>query len=326
MATAEDMIAHGKRSGAWADAIRFEALLTAGGILAPKRGVIATYDAHPAACVGVVGDRYRYTDPSERDMLCRAAVAAGARPTGCFALREGSRWLATFEVGQTNGLRTQLVIADAFDGTMKLTCGFSSVRVVCANTLSAALREDGHGMAQLRHTASLETTVNVLAAAIGEAVQGGDKVRTAYHQAEASRLDASQASKVFDLLFPPAAEGSDKRAATKAENVRAGARRAMADAVNNVGPTLATLWNAATYLVDRTPDGASKPTRGGEALDSLLFGQRGDRVSEIQTIVELVMRDGSIQQVTAAEALARPDVDPRPIGRSILDDMIADLS
>ena len=55
MATAEDMIAHGKRSGAWADAIRFEALLTAGGILAPKRGVIATYSAHPATCVGVVG-------------------------------------------------------------------------------------------------------------------------------------------------------------------------------------------------------------------------------------------------------------------------------
>ena len=317
------MIAHGERSGAWPTAVRFDDLLTAGGLKAPGRAVVATYASHPEACLSVVGDRYRATTADEWRSLVRAATAAGAKPTGAFALRDGSRVLATFEVGTSNGLRTQLVIADAFVGSMRLACGFSSIRVVCANTLSAAMSQDGKGMAQLRHTASLETKVNVLAESIGDAVRKGDEVRAAYHAAEATRLDSTAAAAVFDRLFPPAAKDADQAAKTRADNVRADARRAAANAVNNAGPTLATLWNAATYLVDRTASGAARPTRGGDALDSLLFGSRGERVSEIQTIVELVMKDGTIQAMPAHDALAT-GVDPLSVGRKVLEDMLAD--
>jgi hypothetical protein len=206
---------------------------------------------------------------------------------------------------------------------MRLSCGFSSIRVVCANTLSAAMSQNGADMAKLRHTASLETKVNVLAESIGKAVKSGDKVRAAYHAAEELRLSQAQAIDVFDRLFPKAADDAEPTAKTRAENVRADARQAMANAVNNAGPTLATLWNAATYLVDRTADGKARPTRGGDALDSLLFGSRGERVSEIQTIVDLVMNDGSIKSVPAGDALAM-GVDKTQVGRKILDDMLAD--
>jgi hypothetical protein len=317
------MIAHGERSGAWPTAVRFDELRTAGGLVAPGRAVVATYATHPEACLSVVGDRYRATSAEEWRQLVQAATAAGAKPTGAFALRDGSRVLATFEIGTSNGLRTQLVLADAFDGSMRLSCGFSSIRVVCANTLSAAMSQDGADMAKLRHTASLETKVNVLAESIGKAVKSGDKVRAAYHAAEELRLSQAQAIDVFDRLFPKAADDAEPTAKTRAENVRADARRAMANAVNNAGPTLATLWNAATYLVDRTADGKARPTRGGDALDSLLFGSRGERVSEIQTIVDLVMKDGTIKSVPAGDALSM-GVDRTQIGRKILDDMLAD--
>lgn len=321
----ETMIAKGEASGAWPVSVRFENLLTSTMLKAPGKAVVATYSQHPEACLSVVGGKYRPTGAEEWRSLVRAATAAGARPTGAFALRDGSRVLATFEVGQSNGLRTQLVMADAFDGSMHLTCGFSSIRVVCANTLSAAMSKDGQGMAALRHTASLETKVNVLAESIAKAIASGDKVRDTYHAAEAARLNPVQAERVFDLLFPAAAEGSGRHAVTRATNERLAAQQAMADKVNNVGPTLATLWNAATYLVDRTADGAAKPARGGsDALDSLLFGTRGERISEIQTIIEVILRDGSVKPMPAADALAI-GAEPHVVGRKIIDDMIDSL-
>lgn len=303
MADDAAMVAAGEKSGAWPVSLRFDTLTTSSGLVAPGKGIVATYASHPETCLSVVGDRYRATTPEEWRTLVTAATAAGAKPTGAFALRDGTRVLATFEVGASNGLRTQLVLADAFDGSMKLTCGFSSIRVVCANTLSAALSNDGEGMSKLRHTASLETKVNVLAEAIGTAVVSGDKVRAAYHKAEEMRLTQKEAINVFDLLFPKAPEDESKTVITRADNVRADAKRAMGNHVNNVGPTLATLWNAATYLVDREADGSARKTRGGDSLDSLLFGSRGDRVSEIQSIVEVVMRDGTTQAVQISEAI-----------------------
>jgi hypothetical protein len=321
MADDAAMIGHGEKSGAWPVSLRFDTLTTSSGLVAPGKGIVATYAAHPEACLSVVGDRYRATTPDEWRTLVKAATAAGAKPTGAFALRDGSRVLATFEVGTTNGLRTQLVLADAFDGSMRLTCGFSSIRVVCANTLSAAMSSDGAGMAKLRHTASLESKVNVLAESIDEAVKSGDKVRDAYHKAEELKLTKAQAIEVFDKLFPEAPEEADKAAKTKADNVRADARRAMWNQVNNAGPSLATIWNAATYLVDRTVSGEARPTRGGSPLDSLLFGSRGERVNEIQTIIEVVLRDGTVQAVPASDAIAM-GADPKQVGAKFLEEFL----
>jgi hypothetical protein len=322
MADADQMIGKGEAAGAWPVGLRFDSLLTAGGLKAPGRGVVAQYAKHPEQCISVVGDRYRAPTPDEWRMLVRAATAAGARPTGAFSLRDGTRVLATFEVGLSNGIRTQLLFADAFDGSMRLITGTTSVRVVCANTFSAALSSDGEGMAKLLHTASLEQKVNVLAESIGKSIATGEKVRKTYHEAEQLGMSKPDAMKVFDLLFPEAPADAPAGTKTRAENEREAARKAMWLPVNNAGSSLATLWNAATYLVDRNVDGSPKATRS-DRLDSMLFGARGERVQEIQTIVEVVMRDGSIVPMTVSKALDA-GVDPKIVGSKILDEMLAD--
>ena len=324
MADSGAMIAHGEASGAWPTAIAFEGIVTASGIVAPGKAIVASYANHPNAALSVVGDRYRSTTPEEWRSLVKAATAAGAQPTGAFALRDGSRVLATFEVGKANGLKTELVLVDSFDGSLKLTCGFSSIRVVCANTLSAAMSSDGAGMAKLRHTASLETKVNILAESIAKAVAGGDKVRDAYKAAEGAFLSKEQALDVFDKLFPQADKDATDTAKTRADNVRSDARRAMLNPVNNAGPTLATLWNAATFLVDRRADGTTRDTKGGDMLDSLLFGARGNRINEVQTMIEVILRDGTVQSMPATEALAI-GANPETVGKKVLEDMIASL-
>src|SRR5262249_55975453 len=143
MANAQQMISHGERSGAWPTALRFDDLRTVGGLAAPGRALVASYAQHAEACLGVVGDRYRATSPDGWRALVTAATAAGAQPTGCFSLRGGSIVLATFAVGRSNGLATNLMICDSFDGSKALSCGFTSIRVVCANTMNAAFKQDG---------------------------------------------------------------------------------------------------------------------------------------------------------------------------------------
>jgi hypothetical protein len=267
-----------------------------------------------------VGDRYTATTPEEWQTLIRAAVNAGARPTGAFSLAGGTRVLATFEVGESNGLRTQLLLADAFDGTMHLTCGTTSVRVVCANTLAAAMRSNGKDMAKLCHTASLPEKVAILARSIGTAIADGAKLRVAYQRAEETALTRKQAERAFDLLFPRAPQGATKGAITRADNARAEAVQAMHRPENDCGPTVATLWNAATWLVDRTGDGKPRPTRGeAETLDSLLFGARGERVEEIKNIVQVIMRDGSTVDMTVPEAVRAGAIGPETSGTSLIE-------
>lgn len=327
MADAEAMIFAGERTGAWPTALTTEELVTRSGLLAAKlSGVVGHYAEHPSRVLGAVGKRFRATACDEWRELVKAAVAAGAKPTGAFSLRDGSRVLATFEVGESNGLRTQLLIADAFDGSMKLTCGFTSIRVVCANTMSAALSADGHAMAAIRHTASLETKVNALSESIAEAVKSGDKVREVYNRARQKQLTREQARIAFDSLFPESASGAGTAAATRAENERNEARLAAALPINREGErpgNLATLWNAATYLVDRRLDGSPRAVRGdGDALDSMLFGARAERIAEIQNKITLILRDGTESVVTGQEAI-EAGISPSDVGKALLLEMLS---
>lgn len=325
MMTGADLIAHGRKCGAWPLTLRYEPVRTEGGIVIPKaKAVVASYEAHADRVLGLNGSRFRATTPDEWASVVEAATKAGAVPTGAFSLRNGSRVLATFEVGKSNGIKTHLTLADAFDGSMFLLGMKSAIRVVCANTLAAAVAADGGGMAQLRHTASLEEKIEGLRVAIADAVTSGETVRELYHKAEASRLTRADAEDVFDALWPKAAKDAEPATKTRAENARAEARKAMLNPVNNVGPTLATLWNAATFLVDRTGDGHKRPTRGEtDALDSLLFGSRARKVEAIGKVIETVMKDGTVVPMTAYEA-SDAGVDPHAIGRTVLDDMLGD--
>jgi hypothetical protein len=330
MADADDIIDAGERSGAWPIHLRRDRLITAGeGLSAPAEAVIADFREHPSAVLGVVGGRYQETTPESWRELVRAACAAGAKPTGAFALRDGRRVLATFEVGESQGLKNKLLLADSFDGSMRLTAGTTSICVVCANTLSAALSGDGDGMAKLRHTASLEEKVNILAEAIGETIRAGEATASTFETAQRTYLTAGAAKLAFDRLFPPAPADASARTITIAEKRRDEARIAARNQVNRYGNrpgNLATLWSAATYVVDRHPDGSTRETRGDSSmLESMLLGSRAQRIEEVRKIVEVVMADGTVEPMTITEAREH-GVDDSQIGSRLLEEMLSDAA
>lgn len=313
LASADELIKHAEEVGAWPTHVELTKLFAESETLGlpvdvREQAVLATYAQHPQRVLGVVGGRYTPTPPARMRSLVRAAcVNPMVKPEAGFSLDDGRKVLATFKVnGSDDGIEQFLLICDSFDGSTKLTVGTTSIRVVCQNTLSMAMQSDGRGMAALRHSASLEEQINILEGEIGTALQTGQKMRDLYNAAKSVKLTRDGAQAIFDSLFPAAPEGASKHAVTKAENERADARKAMVNPVNAEGGTLATLWNAATFLVDRKADGSERAVKGGDSLESLIFGTRGKRVNEIETtienIVEMVRADGSIVSMPVPDA------------------------
>jgi hypothetical protein len=327
---AETMIRRGEETGAWPTAVSLEKMVTASGLKVPGSAVVAEYLSGDRIAHSAVGNKYRPLDVKEWRETVRAAVKAGAKPAGAFSLRGGSRVLATFEIPGGNhgsGLANHLNIVDALDGSLMHIAGGSTIRVVCANTLAVAMggrkSKDAaaNGFATIRHTASINDRVAALREAIEVHIQTGEKVRDTYSKAREARLAKPDAEAIFAKLFPLATEEERKqspRMATKLENAHNAAIKAMMRSENFEGPTLASIWNAATWMVDRDEDGKSRPCRGdADKLDSLLFGTRADRIAEVQSIIEVVLADGTFAKMTAPEA-ATHGVDSKQIGKSLL--------
>lgn len=322
---AHDLIAAGERSGAWPVAI--DAVRNVGGArVAAGKALVGTYADGSRAVLGVASKGYTHLTPAQWRDLVMAAAAAGARPTGAFALRGGARVLATFEVGTSNGLRSQLCLADSFDRSTGVLAGGSSIRVVCANTLAAAMRRDGSTWGSVHHNSSLPEKVEALGEAVAEVVREGGEVRTMYERALDARLTRDAEEEVWALLFPVPELGAkptpgELAAHTRARRAREEAQAAAQRAENDEGPTLATVWNGATWVVDRDAAGHAKRT-STPRLESMLFGSRGRRVEEIRAVVRVLLADGTEVDMEASEARAR-GVDDAQIGRQLLADMLA---
>jgi hypothetical protein len=221
-------------------------------------------------------------------------------------------------------------MGDSFNGDSGLFIGYTTNRNRCSNVFAAEMKNYSGRQAVARHTASLENKVKLLCEAIRDAVEHGVEVREAYGQAADRQLTRDQAQVIFDRLFPTVETNGESTsgtlaAATRAENRRQDALAAMAMPCNNEGQTLATLWNAATYLVDRNADGTNRESRGS-MVDAMLFGSRGKRVETVrQMMVEVLQTDGTTVAMTAFEAVGA-GVDERQVGSSILESMLSDAS
>lgn len=309
----EQAIADAVNVNAIPTAIRKERTRTESGLPTAASAIVASYANRPDRSVGIVKDRYTGLPPAEFANLMRAAAAGGAVPSAIMSLREGSKTVASFALpSNRSDLVSYFVLADSFDGSGKLIAGCSTVRVVCQNTLSAALRADSDRLTHLRHTASLESRLPELKEAIEKAIKTGADVARVYDAAARVVLPPAAAARAFDALFPPAPDNASPNARTRAENARSEARRAAARAENRVGDrpgNLATLYNAATWLVDREVDGSLRGSRGdSDVLAAQFFGSRAERQREIETtirrtLVPIVRPDGTTEEIELAEAI-----------------------
>lgn len=260
--------------------VRLAAIQTTDGT--PVPGKMAVLRTDTDRVLGVVSGGYSVIQNRQCFSFMDALVTEGAvryETVGC--LDGGARiWLlarlpAHIRVkGSDDEVRKYLLLANSHDGSSALRCLFTSVRVCCANTLNAALRQGaGEGIA-IRHRGDLASKVREARQVLGLAQNyfddlAGQIERTASFYPTPAQLDA-----YFKAVHP---DPPDRHAA-RAQNVRNELARLFDEGAGADIPEVRhTLWagyNAVSEWIDH-----HRPTRGKDDTDraenrlaSSLFG------------------------------------------------------
>jgi phage/plasmid-like protein (TIGR03299 family) len=62
----------------------------------------------------------------------------------------------TIDVKRGDAVKSYVLVAHGHDGSMSIRAGFTSVRVVCQNTLSMAMGQDANKLIKIRHTSGVK--------------------------------------------------------------------------------------------------------------------------------------------------------------------------
>lgn len=337
MRTTSDMLSAAQSANAWPLEITKVPLFSADGIeMQGTFGVRARYLYAPAQLLSSVGSVW--TSLLEQwEATIGKAIDMGARPLMAYALVDNfgrpNRLLATFDLPDATGIdgssiKPYLLGICGLDGKTPDKWLDTAIDTVCANTLAIATSaeradhaKNGTKASTVRHTGKGIEQYRTLQAGIERALQTGKSVAAAHAEAKHAILSNEAACEAFDALFPRAEENekTTDNMRTRARNRRDEAWQACRLPINkrdNEARSVQTLWNAATFLVDRDVDGAARGN--GDAIAKML-GTRGERVQEIQQIIYRVLnRDGSETEMTASEAVQAGAVDGAQLLSSML--------
>jgi phage/plasmid-like protein (TIGR03299 family) len=166
-----------------------------------------------------------------------------------------------------------LLLADSFDGSVAFSMLFTPIRVVCANTLNAALAAGLRTAFRLRHSGNLESKVEDARKSLGLAIKQYDRFDQEVNRLAKTRFTELQMKALAAELAP----------ANEAGEVSARAQTARDTLVNlfengrGHGPIRGTAWaalNAVAEYTDHHKGTRMTGDRGSQeaATLSVLFG------------------------------------------------------
>jgi phage/plasmid-like protein (TIGR03299 family) len=151
------------KTAAWTDAVG----ATHPAELIPATGFKANVRADTGAVLGIVSADYEVVDNRAAFQFLDALIGSDLHFETAGSLWGGRRvWVLArlpeyIELGGDRSA-TYLYVANSHDGSMAVTAAVTPIRIVCANTLGAALRRAEHGVGaqrtfRFRHTGNLST-------------------------------------------------------------------------------------------------------------------------------------------------------------------------
>ena len=132
------------------------------GTLLPADGVKMMYRSDTGSQLGIVGSGYNIVQPAEvleffRDLtedggwhIHTAVVLRGGRKLWAMASNGANNVVVPGRNGKGDQINQNLLLATSLDGSMKTIAALTAVRVVCANTLALALKDNGEKL-QVSH-------------------------------------------------------------------------------------------------------------------------------------------------------------------------------
>ena len=241
----------------------------------PENKVLFRSDTN--APLSVVSQRYQVVQPREilefyRDLtevsgfeLETAGVLKGGRKIWALAKTGQSMALKGNDV--TNGY---ILLATACDGTLATTAQFTSIRVVCNNTLAVALANSNRGVVKVPHNTSFDA--QAVKKQLGISVSAWDEFMYGLKNLSERKVKPAEAQNYVWRVFN---DGSNK-SSTSSSNERAMAKVMALFEGSGQGADLSSakgtafgLLNSITEFVDHERRALNPDNR----LDSAWFGQ-----------------------------------------------------
>lgn len=173
----------------------------------PNQNVIYRNDTN--APLGVVTDRYKVHQPAEvLEFFNTLMQSAGFTLEVAGAIKGGKRIWALANVNreavvlQDDAVRGYLLLSTSFDGTAATIGQFTSIRVVCNNTLSAADQENAPSRVVLTHGAEFDQSL--MRDRLGLVVSGFDGMMDKYRKLARQGVNSEYARNFANELFPAA--------------------------------------------------------------------------------------------------------------------------
>jgi phage/plasmid-like protein (TIGR03299 family) len=167
--------------------------------------VIYRSDTHSP--LGVVTNRYKVHQPSEvLDFFNTLVQSAGFSLEVAGAIKGGKRIWALANVNKEavvlhdDAVRGYLLLSTSFDGTAATIGQFTSIRVVCNNTLSAADAENAPSRVVLTHGSDFDASL--MRDRLGLVVSGFEGMMDKYRKLAREGISVDFAKGVVNDLFP----------------------------------------------------------------------------------------------------------------------------
>ncbi|CAN5880146.1 DUF932 domain-containing protein [soil metagenome] len=255
-------------------------LTTKDGIPVPSRKAVLRNDTNDV--LGVVGNTYIPVQNRQAFAFLDSIVADGSlRYHTAGALRKGEKiWLLAKLPGQirvrysSDISEKYLLLHNSHDGSSALRVHFTSVRVVCCNTLSMAEREGrGEGIA-IRHQGNLTAKIHQAREVLGIAHRFFDDLEGQFDLLARHHPSYAQVSGYFKALYPDPEEGNPSRAQNVRNELFRLFEHGQGQDIPEIKQTTWAAFNAVTEYVDhfRPTRAKTEFDRAANRLESAWFG------------------------------------------------------
>lgn len=189
-------------------------------IVVPEK--FATIRKDTNAILGVVGNRYEIVQNADAFTFFDAIVGQNqAIFETAGALGAGERIFVTAKMpkyirieGTDDISEMYVILTSSHDGSGSIICGVTSVRVVCSNTLRAALKNMSNKVA-IRHTKSAEANLAQAGKVLGIINTYTEALSQAVNSLSLKKVSDVQVKNLIENLFPSTSENT-----TRIDNIR----------------------------------------------------------------------------------------------------------
>ncbi|QXV66763.1 DUF945 domain-containing protein [Mucilaginibacter sp. 21P] len=257
--------------------------------------------------LGVVGKDYEVVQNADAFQFFDAIVGGGEgiKYETAGALGKGERIFITaklpdhIQVGKQDLIEQYLFLTTSHDGFGSITAAFTPVRVVCQNTLNAAMRNQSAGI-KIRHTASANDRLKQAHTLMGISHKAGEELQELFNYWSRVRITDKQVKKLIQVAMAPNKEVIhnlelgllDKLSTTYTNIVDSAFTYAMGDPTQQMETTAGTLFGAYNAITGYYQN-VRKFKDGDAKLKSIMDGTAKQRAQVAFDLCTSFARNGA---------------------------------